>query len=160
MFLLRGYGDVRDGREMVAKWSRGRKQITRTITHPRRRPLLPLQRKDAPRIALRSPHCNSTSYIGDPSKQNINRIQCGAINEKKRDNIPRKKRSKMIAELIIPIETLRGQLRKDGYYFRLYKGKQIVQRCPNRKGHVKTASEQANQERFVEKYRKKKRAQK
>jgi len=62
----------------------------------------------------------------------------------------------MIAELIIPIETLRGQLRKDGYYFRLYKGKQIVQRCPNRKGHVKTASEQANQVRFLERYRKKK----
>ena len=62
----------------------------------------------------------------------------------------------MIAELIIPIETLRGQLRKDGYYFRMYKGKQIVQRCPNRKGHVKTEAEQANQELFVERYRKKK----
>ena len=34
----------------------------------------------------------------------------------------------MLAELIIPIETLRGQLKKDGYYFRMYKGKQIVQR--------------------------------
>ena len=62
----------------------------------------------------------------------------------------------MIAEMIIPIDTLRGQLRKDGYYFRMYKGKQIVQRCPNRKEHVKTANEQANQERFVERYRKKK----
>ena len=62
----------------------------------------------------------------------------------------------MIAEVIIPIETLRGQLRKDGYYFRMYKGKQIVQRCPNRKEHVKTANEQANQERFIERYRKKK----
>ena len=60
----------------------------------------------------------------------------------------------MKVELIIPIETLRGQLRKDGYYFRLYKGKQIVQRCPNRSGHVKTSNEQANQERFIEKYRK------
>jgi hypothetical protein len=60
----------------------------------------------------------------------------------------------MIAEVIIPIETLRGQLRKDGYYFRMYRGKQIVQRCPNRSGHVKTASEQANQERFVAKYKK------
>ena len=58
----------------------------------------------------------------------------------------------MIAELIIPIETLRGQLKKDGYYFRMFKGKQIVQRCPNRKGHVKTANEQANQERFVAQY--------
>jgi hypothetical protein len=61
----------------------------------------------------------------------------------------------MIAEVIIPIETLRGQLRKDGYYFRMYKGKQIVQRCPNRSGHVKTDSEKANQERFIERYRKK-----
>lgn len=62
----------------------------------------------------------------------------------------------MIAEMIIPIDTLRGQLRKDGYYFRMYKGKQIVQRCPNRKEHVKTANEQANQERFVAKYKKSK----
>ena len=62
----------------------------------------------------------------------------------------------MIAELIIPIETLRGQLQKDGYYFRMYKGKQIVQRCPSRKGHVKTEAEQANQERFIERYRKRK----
>ena len=62
----------------------------------------------------------------------------------------------MIAEVIIPIDTLRGQLRKDGYYFRMYKGKQIVQRCPNRKKHVKTANEQANQERFVAKYKKSK----
>lgn len=38
----------------------------------------------------------------------------------------------MIAELIIPINTLRGQLRKDGYYFRMYKGQQIVQRCPTK----------------------------
>ena len=67
-----------------------------------------------------------------------------------------KERSDMIAEMIIPIDTLRGQLRKDGYYFRMYKGKQIVQRCPNRKEHVKTANELANQERFIERYRKKK----
>ena len=62
----------------------------------------------------------------------------------------------MIAELIIPIETLRGQLRKDGYYFRMYKGKQIVQRCPNRKGHVKKEGEAENQQRFIEQYKKKK----
>jgi hypothetical protein len=64
----------------------------------------------------------------------------------------------MIAELIIPIEELRGMLRKDGYYFRMYKGKQIVQRCPNRKEHVKTEAEQANQERFAAKYRRKQNA--
>ena len=68
----------------------------------------------------------------------------------------KEKGENMIAELIIPIETLKGQLRKDGFYFRMYKGKQIVQRCPNRQGHVKTPNEQANQERFIEKYRKKK----
>ena len=62
----------------------------------------------------------------------------------------------MIAEMIIPIETLRGQLRKDGYYFRMYRGKQIVQRCPNRSGHIKTKSEKANQERFAEQYGRKK----
>jgi hypothetical protein len=38
----------------------------------------------------------------------------------------------MKAELILPIECLRGMLRKDGYYFRMYRGKQIVQRCPRK----------------------------
>jgi len=28
----------------------------------------------------------------------------------------------MKAELIIPIEVLRGKLRKDGFYFRMYRG--------------------------------------
>ena len=55
----------------------------------------------------------------------------------------------MKAELIIPIETLRGIIRKDGYYFRLYNGEQIIQRCPNRKGHEKKSGEKANQQRFV-----------
>ena len=64
--------------------------------------------------------------------------------------------NRMIAELIIPIEELRGALRKDGYYFRMYKGKQIVQRCPNRSGHVKKEGEAENQRRFIEQYRKKK----
>ena len=47
--------------------------------------------------------------------------------------------------LIVPIEWLKGRLRQDGYYFRMYRGQQIVQRCPNRTGHVKTAGEAANQ---------------
>lgn len=54
----------------------------------------------------------------------------------------------MRVELIIPIEALRGKLRQDGYYFRLYRGQQIVQKCPDRKGHVKTAREAENQARF------------
>ena len=36
------------------------------------------------------------------------------------------KEKNMKAELIIPLEALKGALRKDGYYFRLYKGRQIV----------------------------------
>ena len=58
----------------------------------------------------------------------------------------------MKVEMIIPIESLRGKLRKDGYYFRLYRGQQIVQKCPNRDGHVKTAAEEANQQRFAAQY--------
>ena len=55
----------------------------------------------------------------------------------------------MKVELIIPIESLRGKLKKDGYYFRMYRGQQIVQKCPDRSKHVKTANEAANQERFA-----------
>ena len=64
----------------------------------------------------------------------------------------------MIAELIIPIETLRGQLRKDGYYFRVCKGVQIVQRCPRK--WTDTPARKAARERFIAKYGKKIRAQK
>jgi len=38
----------------------------------------------------------------------------------------------MKVELIIPIDKLRGMLQKDGFYFRMYKGQQIVQHCPAR----------------------------
>lgn len=58
----------------------------------------------------------------------------------------------MKAELIIPIDNLRGKLENDGYYFRMYKGVQIVQRCPDRSKHVKTETEAANQKRFAAKY--------
>ena len=60
----------------------------------------------------------------------------------------------MKADLIIPIDSLRGMLRKDGYYFRMYKGKQIVQKCP-RKGKD-TPARKAARERFVAKYAKRK----
>ena len=58
----------------------------------------------------------------------------------------------MKAELIIPLACLRGKLRNDGYYFRLYRGQQIVQRCPNRSNHIKTPAEAANQQRFATLY--------
>ncbi len=59
---------------------------------------------------------------------------------------------KMKAELILPIDNLRGKLENNGYYFRMYKGVQIVQRCPDRSKHVKTEAEAANQKRFAAKY--------
>lgn len=58
----------------------------------------------------------------------------------------------MKAELIIPIESLRGKLRNDGYYFRKYRDQQIVQKCPDRSKHIKTEGEAANQRRFAEQY--------
>ena len=56
----------------------------------------------------------------------------------------------MKAELIMPIETLRGKLKEDGYYFRMYKGKQIVQKCPRK--WQDTPARKAARERFVAKY--------
>lgn len=55
----------------------------------------------------------------------------------------------MKAELIIPIDCLRGKLRKDGFYFRMYRGHQVVQRCPSRTYHERTFAEIANQKRFA-----------
>ncbi len=60
----------------------------------------------------------------------------------------------MKAVLIIPIESLRGKLREDGYYFRMYRGEQIVQKCPRK--WVDTPARKAARERFVEKYGRKK----
>lgn len=37
----------------------------------------------------------------------------------------------MKCELVIPIEWLKGKVQNDGYYFRLYRGQQIVQKCPS-----------------------------
>ncbi len=63
----------------------------------------------------------------------------------------------MKAELIIPIDTLRGALRKDGYYFRMYRGQQILQRCPRK--WVDTPARKAARERFIERYGKSKKTQ-
>ena len=60
----------------------------------------------------------------------------------------------MVVELIIPIETIRGKLKNDGYYFRVCKGKQIVQHNPTQ--WKDTPARKAARERFVEKYGKKK----
>ena len=60
----------------------------------------------------------------------------------------------MKVELILPIECLKGMLHKrDKLYFRLYKGQQLVQRCPNRDGYVPTEKEKAGQYLFAERNR-------
>lgn len=56
----------------------------------------------------------------------------------------------MIVELIIPIETLRGKLREDGFYFRVYKGKQILQRNPSK--WKDTPARKAAREKFAQTY--------
>lgn len=56
----------------------------------------------------------------------------------------------MKVKLILPIETLRGKLRQDGYYFRMYKGVQIVQRCPIK--WKDTPARKAAREKFVAQY--------
>ena len=58
----------------------------------------------------------------------------------------------MKVTLLEPIETIRGTVERGKYYFRMYKGIQIVQRCPDRSRHVKTAAEKANQQRFARQY--------
>ena len=55
----------------------------------------------------------------------------------------------MKAELILPIESLRGTLRNDGYFFRIVNGKQIVQRCPNRSGYKPKPREIATRDLFA-----------
>ena len=64
----------------------------------------------------------------------------------------KRKERTMKVELIIPIESLTGKLRQDGFYFRKYRGQQIIQKCPDRSKHVKTEDETANQRRFAARY--------
>lgn len=51
----------------------------------------------------------------------------------------------------ILIDWLKGNI-GDGYYCRLYRGKTIIQRRPDRSDHVKTEAEAANQQRFADRY--------
>ena len=119
--------DVRNGREMVAGLNRNWRLIDEENPHR-----MPGKRR---------------------KKRGKRRLSDGTMNEKSARLINEgKNREKMKVELIIPIEGLHGKLRRDGYYFRKYRGQQIVQKCPNREGHVKTEAEAANQRRFAEKY--------
>ena len=60
----------------------------------------------------------------------------------------------MIVTFRKPVDGIRGTVRlKDGFYVRKMHGKYVVQRCPNRKGHVPTEKERENQQRFIQQYR-------
>ena len=60
----------------------------------------------------------------------------------------------MKAELIIPIDSLKGKLDNAGYYFRTYRGKQIIQRTP--RTWTDTPARKAAREKFIAQYGKRK----
>ncbi len=60
----------------------------------------------------------------------------------------------MKVKLIYPIEALKGKLKEDGYYFRMYRGQQIVQRCPTK--WRDTPDRKKAREEFVQKWGRKK----
>lgn len=54
-----------------------------------------------------------------------------------------------------PVAGLIGKLEYNSkFYIRKMHGKYILQRCPNRKKHIATPRERANQQRFIQQYRK------
>lgn len=60
----------------------------------------------------------------------------------------------MIVTFRKPVEGIRGKIRlEDGFYIRKLHGKYVVQRCPNRTGHVATEKEKENRQRFIQQYR-------
>ena len=60
----------------------------------------------------------------------------------------------MIVTFQKPVEGVRGKIRlEDGFYIRKLYGKYVVQRCPNRQNHIPTPREKANQQRFIQQWR-------
>ena len=53
-----------------------------------------------------------------------------------------------------PVAGLIGKMEYNGkFYIRKIHGKYILQRCPNRQNHIPTPREKANQQRFIQQYR-------
>ena len=53
-----------------------------------------------------------------------------------------------------PVAGLIGKLEYNGkFYIRKIHGKYILQRCPNRQNHIPTPHEKANQQRFIQQYK-------
>ena len=56
-----------------------------------------------------------------------------------------------------PVASLIGKVEHKGkFYIRTLNGKHILQRCPNRKNHIPTQKEKANQQRFIQQWKKQK----
>lgn len=63
----------------------------------------------------------------------------------------------MIVTFSKPVESVRGKIRiGKGFYVKKMYGKYVLQRCPNRKGHIPTEKEKENQQKFIKKWRKRK----
>ena len=63
----------------------------------------------------------------------------------------------MIVTFSEPVESVRGKIRiGKGFYVKKMYGKYILQRCPNRKGHIPTEKEKENQQKFIKKWKKRK----
>jgi hypothetical protein len=56
----------------------------------------------------------------------------------------------MKAKLIFPLASMHGTIGRD-YYIRMVNGKQVIQRCPRRRGPA-TAAQIAARKAFAEKY--------
>ena len=60
----------------------------------------------------------------------------------------------MLVSFQSPVAGLIGKLEYNSkFYIRKMHGKYILQRCPNRQNHIPTPHEKANQQRFIEQYR-------
>ena len=63
----------------------------------------------------------------------------------------------MIVTFSDPVESVRGKIRiGKGYYVKKMYGKYVLQRCPNRKGHIPTKKEKENQKKFIKQWKKRK----
>jgi hypothetical protein len=61
----------------------------------------------------------------------------------------------MQVSFLPPVAGFIGKLECNGkFYIRKIHGKYVLQRCPNRKNHIPTPRERANQQRFIQQYRK------
>ena len=63
----------------------------------------------------------------------------------------------MIVTFSDPVESVRGKIRiGKGFYVKKMYGKYVLQRCPNRKGHIPTKKEKENQKKFIKQWKKRK----